>query len=74
MNGGDQYLAYCLDQALGPKKLSSKDISILKKFYTAQQALSVELREAKPLGICKMHTSTDMVGETPSSLKGQKVI
>ncbi len=72
MNGEESYLAYCLDQALGPKKLSNRDIAILKKFYMAQRALSQELLEAKPLGTCKMPMSTDMGGETSSNLENSK--
>ncbi len=70
MNGGEQYLAYCLDLARGQNKLSNKDISILKKFYMAQQALSQELLEAKPLGICKITTSPG--GATEVDTLGQK--
>ncbi len=39
-------------------QFSGKDISRLKNFYMAQRALSVELQEAKPLGICRTNTST----------------
>ncbi len=37
--------------------LSLKELRVLREFYMAQQALAVELREAKPLGICKTTTS-----------------
>ncbi len=41
----------------------------MKNFSTAQQALSLALLEAKPLGICKTTSSTKerRDGETPSS-------
>ncbi len=41
--------------------LSSMDLLKLKRFYTQQLALSVALRDGKPLGICKTITS----GENP---------
>ncbi len=43
--------------------LTLKQLRVLREFYTAQQALAVELQEAKPLGICKTITSTK-IGRT----------
>ncbi len=54
MNGAEQCLASCLDLALGPNKLSNKDINKLRSFYMQQRELLQELSEAKPLGICKI--------------------
>ncbi len=63
----DKWLEYCLDLAQGPRKLSNKELSALKRFYMAQQALSQELLEAKPLGICKTIISTNPVIGNPST-------
>ncbi len=38
--------------------LTLKQSRLLREFYMAQQALAVELRAAKSLGICKTTTST----------------
>ncbi len=38
--------------------LTLKQLRVLREFYMAQQALAVELLEAKSLGICKTTTST----------------
>lgn len=43
-------------------QLSTEDLAKLKKFSMAQQELSQELLEAKPLGICKITTS---IGQDP---------
>jgi len=48
-------------QELGSQyRCNSRSISMLKNFFMAQQALSLELLEARPLGICKITTSTDI--------------
>ncbi len=70
----DRWLAYCLDQALGPKKLSNKDLRDLKNFYMVQQALSQELLAAKPLGICKTSISKNPIGEIPSRRRNSREI
>ncbi len=50
--GADKFTSY-----LRPS-LTQKQLRILREFYMAQQALAVELLEAKSLGICKITTST----------------
>ena len=74
MNGRDTWLEYCLDQALGPNKLSNKALRALKSFYMRQQALSAELLEAKPLGICKIDglTSQDPTIQASSNIESSK--
>jgi len=49
----------------GSNLLSQECIERLKKFSTAQQALSKELLQAKPLGICK----TSIYGTNVSNLR-----
>ncbi len=49
----------------GSNLLSLECQTLLRKFFTAQQALSRELLEAKPLGICK----TSIYGTNVSSLR-----
>ncbi len=48
----EQFMNYCRPS------LTLKQLRVLREFYMAQQALAVELLEAKPLGICKTTTST----------------
>ncbi len=50
--GAEQFTNY-----LRPS-LSQKQLITLREFYMAQQALAVELRAAKSLGICKTTTLT----------------
>ncbi len=49
----------------GSDLLSKECQMLLKNFFTAQQALSRELLEAKPLGICK----TSIYGTNALSLR-----
>ncbi len=49
---------------LYPNLLMTKRIyRLLKDFSSAQQALASDLREAKPLGICKITISGDLAME-----------
>ncbi len=48
--GAEQFTNY-----LRPS-LTQKQLRTLREFYMVQQALAVELREAKSLGICKTTT------------------
>ncbi len=53
--------------------MSIKDLRMLRSFYMAQQALSLELLEAKPLGMCKTTTSTNPHGQSLEEEDGQEV-
>ncbi len=48
--GEEQFISY-----IRPS-LTLKQLKTLREFYMVQQALAVELQEAKPLGICKTTT------------------
>ncbi len=65
----DEWLEYCLGLALGPHKLSGRDISKLKNFYMLQRELSLALSEAKPLGICRINSSVSRILGNKSTSK-----
>ncbi len=46
----ESYLNYC------KPSLTLKQLARLREFYMVQQALALELQEAKSLGICKTST------------------
>ncbi len=65
----DQWLSSVLEASLH-NRFSNKDLTKLKNFYMAQQALSRELQAAKQLGICKTTTLEDVVGVNPNATNG----